>query len=57
MEFPWKSTDDEVGAQLKPMYKELEMAMGWEVKGRRRRRLAGLSCCFLLREGRSRLRF
>lgn len=27
-QFPWKSTDDEVGAQLKPMYKELEEAMG-----------------------------
>lgn len=26
--FPWKSTNDEVGAQLKPMYKELEEAMG-----------------------------
>lgn len=29
-QFPWKSTDDAVGAQLKPMYKELEMAMGGE---------------------------
>ena len=29
-QFPWKSTDDEVGAQLKPMYKELEQAMGGE---------------------------
>ena len=27
-QFPWDSTDDEVGAQLKPMYKELEAAMG-----------------------------
>ncbi|KAF6221237.1 hypothetical protein HO133_002092 [Letharia lupina] len=27
-QFPWKSTDDEIGAQLKPMYKELEEAMG-----------------------------
>ncbi len=27
-QFPWKSTNDEVGAQLKPMYKELEEAMG-----------------------------
>ena len=27
-QFPWKSTDDDVGAQLKPMYKELEQAMG-----------------------------
>ncbi len=27
-QFPWESTDDEVGAQLKPMYKELEAAMG-----------------------------
>lgn len=27
-QFPWKSTDDEVSAQLKPMYKELEEAMG-----------------------------
>ena len=29
-QFPWKSTNDEVGAQLKPMYKELEEAMGGE---------------------------
>ena len=27
-QFPWKSTDDEIGAQLKPMYEELERAMG-----------------------------
>ena len=27
-QFPWKSTNDEIGAQLKPMYKELEEAMG-----------------------------
>ena len=27
-QFPWKSTDDDVGAQLKPMYKELEQVMG-----------------------------
>lgn len=26
--FLWKSVDDEVGAQLKPMYKDLELAMG-----------------------------
>lgn len=27
-QFPWKSINDEVGAQLKPMYKDLEEAMG-----------------------------
>ena len=27
-QFPWKSTDDDVGTQLKPMYKELEQVMG-----------------------------
>ena len=27
-QLPWKTTDDEVGAQLKPMYKEMEQAMG-----------------------------
>ena len=29
-QFPWKTTKDEVGAQLKPMYKEMEAAMGGE---------------------------
>ena len=27
-QFPWKSTNDEIGAQLKPMYRDLEEAMG-----------------------------
>lgn len=27
-QFPWKTTNDDVGAQLKPMFKELEEAMG-----------------------------
>ena len=27
-QFPWESTNDEIGAQLKPMYKEREEAMG-----------------------------
>lgn len=29
-QFPWKTTNDDVGAELKPMYKELEAAMGGE---------------------------
>ena len=29
-QFPWKTTNDAIGAQLKPMYKELEEAMGGE---------------------------
>ena len=27
-QYPWETTDDEIGAQLKPMYEELEAAMG-----------------------------
>ena len=29
-QFPWKTTNDDVAAELKPMYKELEAAMGGE---------------------------
>ena len=27
-QYPWETTDDEIGAQLKPMYEKLEAAMG-----------------------------
>ena len=28
VQWPWKTTDDDIGAQMKPMYEELETAMG-----------------------------